>query len=406
MWLVLLAFFLLAAAGAAQQRGNAGRPAGPADPEGPLVEVAPIRCWWRASVGAVTIGEPFDVRLTCAVLENDSVQVVPDETRLTVAGVQLPPFEIVGGEHPADTRAGQRRFFQYRYTLRLVNADEIGQDISLPRLPITYKVQSRVAANATLAGRDFTYMMPGLSMRVVSLVPEDAADIRDGADVGLERVEALRFRARLADIASIALLAAGVLLAVLAGAAVRGRVRPAAATGRPRLAESRVLGAASGELSRVASAAGGGWTPELVGAAHAALRLVGAVALGRGLSEQPLAPATAPPEGRLAARARVPWRPGVAIASATTAADLTRELEAVKTGVSIADRVGLEALRDALAAFTAARYAPAEAPLDGGPLAAALEAGRTEAGRLARARRWASLGRLVPRRFRGEAVQP
>jgi hypothetical protein len=96
----------------------------------------------------------------------------------------------------------------------------------------------------------------------------------------------------------------------------------------------------------------------------------------------------------------------VAIASATTAADLTRELEAVKTGVSIADRVGLEALRDALAAFTAARYAPAEAPLDGGPLAAALEAGRTEAGRLARARRWASLGRLVPRRFRGEAVQP
>ena len=139
-----------------------------------MVEVAPIRCWWRTSTGAVAIGEPFELRLTCAVIETDSVQVVPDETRLTVAGVQLTPFEVVGGEHPADTHAGQRRFFQYRYTLRLIDANEIGQDVSLPRLPITYKVHSRVAANATLAGRDFTYMMPGLSMRVLSQVPKDA----------------------------------------------------------------------------------------------------------------------------------------------------------------------------------------------------------------------------------------
>jgi hypothetical protein len=404
--LVLLALVLLSATGAAQQRPEAGRPGRPAGPEGQLVEVAPIRCWWRASVGAVTIGEPFDVRLTCAVLENDSVQVVPDETRLTVAGVQLPPFEVVGGEHPADTRAGQRRFFQYRYTLRLVNADEIGQDISLPRLPITYKVQSRVAANATLAGRDFTYMMPGLSMRVVSLVPEDAADIRDGADVGLERVEELRFRARLADIASMALFAAGILLAVLAGVAVRGRARPADASERPRLADGRVLGAASAELTRVAGEAGGGWTPELVGAAHAALRIVGAVALGRDVSEQSLAPSTAPSEGRLAVRARLPWRPGVAIASPTTTADLTRGLDAATPSARIEDRVGIEALRDALGAFTGARYTAADAPLDGGPLASALEAGRAEAERLARARRWAWLRRLVPRPFRGEAAQP
>jgi hypothetical protein len=397
---------LLPATGVAQQRPDARRPGRPAEADGPLVEVAPIRCWWRASVGAVTIGEPFEVRLTCAVLENDSVQVVPDETRLTVAGVQLPPFEIVGGEHPADTRAGQRRFFQYRYTVRLVNADEIGQDVSLPRLPITYKVQSRVAANATLAGRDFTYMMPGLSMRVVSLVPEDAADIRDGADVGLERVEALRFRARLADIASMALVAAGVLLAVLAAVAVRARARPADATERPRVADGQVLGAASAELTRVAGEAGGGWTPELVGAAHAALRLVGAVALGRGVSEQSLAPATAPSEGRLAVRARLPWRPGLAIASATTTADLVRGFDESTQSARVEDRIGIEALRDALAAFTAARYTTTEAPLDGGALTSALAAGRTEAGRLARARRWAWLRHLVPRGFRGEAVRP
>jgi hypothetical protein len=401
VWPCLLALLLLSTTAMAQR--PEGRP--PAGADGPLVEVAPIRCWWRASVGAVTIGEPFDVRLTCAVLENDSVQVVPDETRLTVAGVQLPPFEMIGGEHPADTRAGQRRFFQYRYTLRLVNVDEIGQDVSLPRLPITYRVQSRVAANATLAGRDFTYMMPGLSMRVVSLVPEDAADIRDGSDVGLERVEALLFRARLADIASMALLAAGLLLLVLAGVAVRARARPAEAQERPRVPDGRVLATASAELSRVAREAGSGWTPELVSAGHGALRLVGAVALGRDLSEQPLAPSKSPSEGRLAVRAWLPWRPGVAVASATTTADLTRGLEALAPRHGIEDRVGLETLRDALAAFTGARYAAADARLDSGPLTGALQAGRAEATRLARARRWSWLQHLVPRWFRREAVR-
>jgi hypothetical protein len=402
----LLALFLVATTAVAQRSPDGRPPAGRAGAEGPLVEAAPIRCWWRSSVGAVTIGEPFDVRLTCAVLENDSVQVVPDETRLTVAAVQLPPFEIVGGEHPADTRAGQRRFFQYRYTLRLVNPDEIGQDVSLPRLPITYRVQSQVAANATLAGRDFTYMLPALSMRVVSLVPEDVADIRDGADVGLERVEALRFRARLADIASVALLAAGLLLGVLAGVAVRGRFRPAEAQGPARLPDRRALATASAELSRVAREAGGGWTPELVSAAHGALRIVGAVALGRRVSEQSLATATPPPEGRLAVRARLPWRPGVAIASGTTTADLSRGLETVTPRRRIEDRVGLEALRDALAAFTGARYAAADAPPDGGTLAGALEAGRAEAERLARARRWAWLRGLGPRWLRDEAARP
>src|SRR5260370_36286 len=32
-----------------------------------MVQVDPIRCWWRTSAGAVRIGETFDLRLTCAV---------------------------------------------------------------------------------------------------------------------------------------------------------------------------------------------------------------------------------------------------------------------------------------------------------------------------------------------------
>ena len=395
MWRLALALVLLSTTASAQRAPDGPAPSS-SGAEGPMVEVSPIRCWWRASAGAVTIGETFEVRLTCAVLENDSVQVVPDETRLTVAGVQLPPFEIVGGDRPADTRAGERRFFQYRYTLRLVNPDEIGQDVSLPRLPITYKVQSRVSANATLAGRDFTYLMPGLSLRVLSLVPEDAADIRDGTDVGLERVEALLLRARLADIGAIALLAAGALVGVLALVAIVSRARPTGTRSRPRVAEPRVLGAVAAELSRITRDAAAGWTPEDVSAGHAALRVVGALALGRGVSEQRLAPRAMPADGRIAVRSVLPWRPGSAITSATTAADLAQGLAALPPDAPLEQRTGLEALRDAVAAFTAARYAATESAPEADALAHALEAGRTEAARLARASRWQWARRALP----------
>lgn len=358
-------------------------------------EAEPLRCWWRASTGAITIGQAFDVRLTCAVLETDSVQVVPDEARLTVAEIQIPPFEIVGGDHPADTREGQRRFFQYRYVLRLVDADQIGQDVLLPRLPITYKVQSQVAANQTLVGRDFTYLMPPLSLRVVSMVPEDAADIRDGSDVGLERVETLRFRARLADIGAYALFAAAALMAVLAAVALVRRARPAQAGARTRVSRRRALGAIDQELSRIARESAGGWTPELVHASHAALRLVGAMALGREISEKPVAPGEAPAEGRVAVRAMLPWRQGVAIASAMTTADLVRGLRELPLDAPFAQRSGLEALRDALAAVTVARYATGGASPDADTLARAVEAGRTETAWLAREERGRWLRRLM-----------
>lgn len=387
---LLLVFALLPLAGQARAQGGPGSPAvsGPASADGPLVEVAPIRCWWRTSAGAVTLGELFELRLTCAVIDTPAVQVVPDESRLTVAGVQLTPFEVVGGEHPADTHAGQRRFFQYRYTLRLIDANEIGQDVSLPRLPISYKVQSRVAADSILAGRDFTYMMPGLSVRVLSQVPNDAFDIRDGADVGLERIEDLQFRARLLDITSLALGAAAFLLGILALVAIVARARRTEARGPSRVADRRVLAAAGAELTRVAREGRIAWTPELVSAGHAALRIVGALALGRSVSEQPLAAGAAAPEGRIAVRSLLPGRMGAAVTSSTTVADLTRALAERPADTTGPDRAGLESLQSGLAAFTAAQYASGEPAVDPLALAAALDAGHAEATRLARQRRW------------------
>ena len=143
------------------------------------VEVDPIRCWWRTSAGAVRIGEHFDLWLTCAVLETDAVQVVPDESHLGIEVAALAPFEVVGGSHPADLRSGNRRFFQYQYILRIINPDAIGKDVKIPDTVIHYKVNSRVAANTSLQGRDLTYVLPPEEVRVASMVPADATDIRD-----------------------------------------------------------------------------------------------------------------------------------------------------------------------------------------------------------------------------------
>ena len=43
------------------------------------VETDPLQCWWRTSDAAVRVGQPFSVVLTCAVVETDTVTVVPDQ---------------------------------------------------------------------------------------------------------------------------------------------------------------------------------------------------------------------------------------------------------------------------------------------------------------------------------------
>src|SRR5688572_30376646 len=75
------------------------------------VETDPIRCWWRTSVPAVRVGEPFSVVLTCAVVETDAVTVIPSQTELDPNALQLPPFDVLGGSHAADLRTADHRFF-------------------------------------------------------------------------------------------------------------------------------------------------------------------------------------------------------------------------------------------------------------------------------------------------------
>ena len=208
--------------------------------------VDPIRCWWQSSAGAITIGESFEVVLTCAVIETPSMQVVADESRLGVASIQMAPFEILGGSHPADAHHEQRRFFQYHYQLRLINADAIGRDVNVPALTIPYRVHSQVGAAAALEGRDLSYLMPALPIKVLSLVPKDATDIRDGSDASLGDVETLRFRSSLFELLAVALGAIATVVAVMALVPLARGARSAGPIATNRLPDRAVAAGADG----------------------------------------------------------------------------------------------------------------------------------------------------------------
>lgn len=319
--------------------------------------IDPIRCWWQSSAGAITIGEAFTVVLTCAVIETPSMQVVADELRLGVASIQMAPFEILGGSHPADVHRQQRRFFQYHYQLRLISPDAIGHDVNVPALSIPYRVHSRVGAAAALEGRDLAYLMPALPIKVLSLVPADAADIRDGSDASLGAVEALRFRGRMFELLAVTLAAIGVVVAVLALVPLARGARAVGPAAANRLPDRGVAARAARELSDVQSAAAAeGWTDALVARALAAVRVVASLAIRHPLSEKELPAGAAAPEGRLAVtHGRVKGR-RASVSSAVTATDVALAESQLADEVSVSHRHQLEGLQSALAVLTAASY--------------------------------------------------
>jgi hypothetical protein len=312
-------------------------------------EVDPIRCWWRTSAGGVRTGETFDLVLTCAVLQNDAVEVVPDESRLGSAVIQMAPFEVVGGSHPADLHSGGRRFFQYQYTLRVINPDVIGRDVRIPDIVIHYRINSRVAANQAIQGRDLVYMLPSQSVRVMSLVPGDAGDIRDAQGENFANAEGLKFRASVLNIVAIACIALGALMTLVVIVRLARGSRKRTPRDARQVRTSGLAHAAARELNAVQNDRGHGeWTPELLGRALAATRVAAACAIGAPVSQR-IADTGPIGVGRLRVSSLMLGKPR-AISASVTAADVARA--EARGGADPA----LEPLREALTAFAAAQY--------------------------------------------------
>ena len=367
---------MLAVPGAGVHVGGGPAAAAGAQPPGAGEATDALRCWRRVDPGAVRVGEHFTMTLTCRVVETDRARAVPDPAGLEPEALDVPPFDVLRGERFADVQTGSERLFQYHYTLRLIGEDYFGADVELPPLELNYRIERELEDGALLPGRELTYLLPAESIRVVSLVPEAASDIRGLPPGTLGDAETRRFRARLAmltaaglGIAALGLLAAGVRRA-------RRERRGEAPAAQPVPAAS-VAWAVTGELTALRELSlAAGWTQEAIQRALTALRLASALALGRRVAERGGDAAGEPLAGELRVRGGLLRTRSVIVSSAVTPGLLASAAAhggAAAAPAPCADG-DLERLRQALAAFSAARYARGGEP-DGDLLARELDNG-------------------------------
>lgn len=344
------------------------------------VEVEPITCWWRSSTSAVRSGEPFMLTLTCQVVEAESTTVVPDQSKLDPSVVQLQPFEVIGGSHAPDMRVPGKRFFQYDYQLRLINEGAFGADVDVPELQISYRIESRVARGEAIQGRDLTYNLRPISIRLMSIVPEDTMDIREAPAAAFQAVEARESRADLLRLIGTLLFGlAGVVLVVMLVNMVRQRrVRTTVDTWQA--APRSIAATVQRELSDVRQQSRGGWDADLTGRALAAARLVADLASGRPVGQRRATSGARPAEGQLLVGG---WlgRGGAFVSGSSTPQ-------------STADT----AVSGSLLAFTRARYGRT-ASFDSGTLDQALDTVIETARRVASEHSW--LSELLKRKTRG-----
>jgi hypothetical protein len=342
----------------------------------------PIRCWARTDKSAVHVGERFTLALTCGVIDTSGTKVVPDLTQLDPAAIQLTPYDVLGGTRHEDIQAPPWRYLQYEYTMRLLGPEFFGKDTDIPSIRVTYNIETTGGER----GRDQTYLLPTLPMRIMSLATGNAVDIRDAPGDTFADIEARRFRSN-SELAAAAIFFAFalVLLGLAAVRVIAGR-RERAPAAVPTLPAGTALQSCLREMARLKpEVARDGWTPERAGRALAMFRIAAAVALGRPVSHT-LVDMNAPTrEGQLMLRKGI-FRPRRTLLSAPITSDAIdrlaggghQEHESAPGG-----RAGetLEEIRKELIVFSAARYSR-NGHLDTAALDQALDDGHTALRRL------------------------
>lgn len=341
-------------------------------PDTQNVEVEPVTCWWRTSVSAVRVGQPFSVVLTCSVLETEATKAVIDRGRLASAAVQLPPYEVTGGTQSDDIVTASRRFFQYEYTLRLLGDDVFGADVPIPALQVPYRIESRVQQDASVQGREQAYVLPALPVHVASLVPATETHIREAPVTTMAAIGARQTRgALLRTVGTITFAVAALLFLVSLVRAVQQRRSAVTRVRTHFVSDSAILSGVRRELRDVQQqAAREGWSETLTARALGALRVTGSYAAGHPVAQRPLNGAV-PEANNLVVRRPLGRR--VLVSAAATSAAVPQNGSAS------------EDLRSAMADLTAARYGRDPKHLD---LNDALERGLRATNRVAAQHTW------------------
>jgi hypothetical protein len=358
------------------------RPHAPGD-----VEVEPITCWWKTDRNAVNVGERFTVTLTCSIVETNAIKMVPDLNQLEPTTVALPPFEVVKGVRHQDIRTPPWRYIQYEYTARVVGDAFFGKDVDIPGVKVTYRLQSSVGGASQ--GREQTYVLPALPMRVNSLVPKKTADIRDTSPDTFADIEGRRLRSNGELVAAAICFGFALVLIGLALVRVVGRYRvrtPAAIRPLPLGFVLRGCLRAASEVK--ADVARDGWTGEHAGRALTVFRIASAVALGRPVTQDIVDMNVAAREGQLALRKGILRRKHAMVSTSTTPGTIARTLShAHGSGTSPRTQLLLADLQESMVVLRAARYGR-NGQLDTTALDAALENGTSALKKLRVAKLW------------------
>jgi len=335
-------------------------------PSEQTIESDPLRCWLKSTKTSVHIGEQFNVALTCAVIETARVSVIADVSQIEPASIQLAPFEVLGGQRHPDIKSGRWRYFQYEYTVRLIADGFFGQDLAVPPISLNYRV-NMTGAGASQEGREKTYVLPQLPIRIVSLVPTIATDIRDAARDTFADIAERNFRATAAFVVAGILyaFAAAMVLIMLVRAFGTFRRRTPAAHGA--MQPAAVSGATLRALGRIATARGrDGWTGELIAQGVAAARVAAAIATNRPIAQSRAAHDSVLQDGQLLIP-RGWFKRGALLISASATPRALRAGDgprATGLGSTVAPRprsqalaTMLDELHRALSLFSEARYA-------------------------------------------------
>jgi hypothetical protein len=369
----------LGTADAAQAPQNGSDPGG--------IEANPITCWWRTDKSAVHIGERFTLTLTCRTAETSAFTVAPNVSEIEPTSIQLTPFDVLAGTRHEDILALPWRYFQYVYTVRLLGDEFFGQDVNIPATNIRYRIQS--VGTESVEGVERAYVLPSMPIRVMSLLPAQAADIRDASRETFGDIEAHRFRSTVGFVTAAICFGFAIVLLGVAGVRVVERARKRGPAVAESLPVRTVLQGCLRELERVkAEAARGGWNPSLVARALAPFRIAGAIALSQPVTHTMVDVETPTREGQIALRQGIVRRRR-ALVFAPTTPDAIDRLRTAGNGhrQTAATQEGLDRIRESLLVLNAARYGR-HGSLDTGELDRTLDTGSHALRRLRRARLW------------------
>jgi hypothetical protein len=350
------------------------------------VETDPIRCFWKTDRSSIIVGERFTLVLTCGIIDTDKIKAVPDYNQLEPSTIGLLPFEVVKGARHEDIKASPWRYIQYEYTVRTIAEGLFDKELNVPPVKITYHIQSSIGGGST--GRDQTYQLPAIPMRIASLVPAKNTDIRDAASNTFGEIENRRVRSTGEFVAAAIAFGFAVVLLGLALVRVVGRYRVKTPASERPLGLRAVLSGVLREAREVKADAEGGWTPELAARALTALRIGAAVALGRPVAQAIVESHVAPHAGQLALRKGLLGRRRALVSNATTAGTIASSM-ANTNGRPINARTQaiLKELEASLWALSVARYGRTTT-LDSTTLSTAFENGIDALQKLRTATMW------------------